>query len=181
MWPLVITAYLSVGLAIILATPARSVIIDSLKHTNMRNATGWEVFSFRFIACVIAITFWPIFLPGWLRENKSAWEELNGNPIFNQQKGIYDAMNMLCEDGCETDEIPGSYGEYGHEVTNPIPTKTVIGSTTYLAKLRSLDGAKVVNNRQGSVSSPVSSHPIDRYSISHPDGRHHCRVNPCKG
>jgi hypothetical protein len=105
------------------------------------------------------------------KKPKTVWDQLQENPIFQEQKALFDAMSTMCEDGCETDEIPGGHGEFGHAVTNPIPTKTVFGSTSYLARLRSSDGAKVVYEREGSLSSPVSSHPIDGYGISHPDGR----------
>jgi hypothetical protein len=98
-------------------------------------------------------------------------DRLQENPLFQEQKALFDAMSAMCEDGCETDEIPGSYGEFGHDVTNPIPTRTVFGSTSYLARLRSHDGAKVIYERQGSLPSPVDPHPIDTYTISHPDGK----------
>lgn len=102
---------------------------------------------------------------------KTLWDDLQENPIFKEQKALFDAMSTMCEDGCETDEIPGGHGEFGHAVTNPIPTKTVFGSTSYLARLQSSDGAKVVYEREGSLSSPVSPSPIDAYAISHQDGR----------
>lgn len=48
------------------------------------------------------------------------------------------------EEGCDSDEIPGSYGEYGYTSTNPIPTKGVMGSKTYLSALRiASDNSKV--------------------------------------
>ncbi len=105
------------------------------------------------------------------KKPKTLWDELQANPIFQEQKTLFDAMSLMCEDGCETDEIPGGYGEFGYDPTNPIPTKTVFGSTSYLARLRAPDAAKVVYERQGSFSSPVHSDPIDGYTISHPDGR----------
>jgi hypothetical protein len=94
---------------------------------------------------------------------------LQKNPIVQQQKEIFDALSLLSEDGCDTDEIPGGHGEFGHEITNPIPTKTLFGSTSYLAQLRTPDGTKVLYARQGSLKSPVSDHPVDAYVISHPD------------
>ncbi len=100
------------------------------------------------------------------------WDLMQEDPNFKKQKELFGAMSGLwCKDGCETDEIPGGYGEFGYERTNPIPTNTLFGSTSYLVRLRSLDGAKVVYKRRGSLGSPVSQHPIDRYEIVHPDGR----------
>ena len=73
--------------------------------------------------------------------------------------------------GCQTDELPNGYGEFGHAPSNPIPTKTIYGSTTYLARLRASDAAKVLYQRRGSMTAEVSPSPIDEYDISHPDGR----------
>jgi hypothetical protein len=105
------------------------------------------------------------------KKPRSLLDELMDNPIMKEQKALFDAFSMMCEDGCETDEIPGGYGEFGYSLTNPIPTKTPLGSTNYLARLQSADGAKVIYNRRGSLSSPISQHPIDAYEIVHPDGR----------
>lgn len=105
------------------------------------------------------------------KKPKTLLGRLQNNPIFQEQKALFDAMRAMCEDGCETDEIPEGYGEFGHELTNPIPTMTIFGSTSYLARLVSSDGAKVVYERQASFSTPVSSNPVDGYTISPPNGR----------
>lgn len=106
------------------------------------------------------------------KKPKSLLDQLQDNPLFQQQKALFEAMSMMCEDGCDADEIPGGEGEFGYSINNPIPTKTPMGSTSYLARLRSSDGSKVVYERQGSTSAPISSQPIDIYLVSHPDGTH---------
>lgn len=93
-------------------------------------------------------------------------------PLFDKEaKALFDAMSVLCEDGCETDAIPGASGKFGFDVNNPIPTKTPMGSHCYMARLHSSDGAKVVYNRLGCRYASISSHPIDFYEISHPNGQ----------
>ena len=104
------------------------------------------------------------------RKPKTAWDALQENPLFQQQKALFDAMSAMCESGCDTDELPNGHGEFGHTVTNPIPTKTVFGSTAYLSRLRAPDGAKVLYERRGSVSSEVDPNLIDVYDIDHLDG-----------
>jgi hypothetical protein len=104
------------------------------------------------------------------KKPKTLWDELSSTPEFQRQKGIFDVMNRMCQDGCDTDEVPGGFGEFGYEATNPIPTNTVFGSTSYLGRLRASDGAKVMYERIGSLKSEVSKHPIDEYAISHPNG-----------
>ena len=105
------------------------------------------------------------------KKPKSALDALNDNPLFKQQKELFEAMSVMCQDGVDADELPNGYGEFGMSPSNPIPCKTVFGSTSYLAHLRASDGAKVVYNRIGSFESDVSPHPVDGYEVSHPDGR----------
>ena len=115
-------------------------------------------------------------LPSWkrmkTRKHNMRLELLKKMTRYQQQKDLLDLMKTMCADGCETDEIPNGYGEFGHEPTNPIPTNTIFGSTSYLSCLRAPDGATVAYDRLGSLLSPVSFHMIDAYRILHPDGRH---------
>jgi hypothetical protein len=101
----------------------------------------------------------------------SAWDALQRLPQFQEQQILHEAMSRLCEDGVDADELPNGRGEFGWDPANPIPCNTVLGSTVYLSRLRTPDGAKVVYKRAGSVASEPSPHPVDAYEISHADGR----------
>jgi hypothetical protein len=79
-------------------------------------------------------------------------------------------MSAMCEAGVDADEMPNGTGEYGLVTTNPIPCRTIMGSTAYLGRLRAADGAKVKYERLGSIQSYVSAQPIDFYKITHPSG-----------
>ena len=105
------------------------------------------------------------------KKPKSVLDALNENPLFKQQKEIYEAMSLMCEDGIDADEMPNGQGEFGATPANPIPCKTVFGSTSYLARLRTPDGVKVTYNRIGSFGSDVTPHPVDGYEIHHPSGQ----------
>lgn len=104
------------------------------------------------------------------RKQKSVLEVLMENPVFQQQKAFYDAMNQACATGCDGDELPNGCGEFGLTPTNPIPTNTVMGSNTYLSRLLTADGKKVENNRRCSMRTEVTEMPIDVYDLSLPDG-----------
>ena len=67
--------------------------------------------------------------------------------------------------------MPNGTGEYGLTATNPIPCRTVFGSTSYLGRLRAVDGTKVNYERIRSTQSEVSPQPIDMYEISHRTGK----------
>ena len=68
--------------------------------------------------------------------------------------------------GTDADVIPEGTGEFGLEVTNPIPTSTNYGSISYLGKLRTLDGLKVEYERRGSYQAANIPSMIDGYKIT---------------
>jgi hypothetical protein len=102
---------------------------------------------------------------------KTVLDAVNANPLFQQQKKLYDAMSVMCADGVDADEMPGGRGEFGMTAANPIPCKTVFGSIAYLGRLRTSEGVKIVYKRIGSGSSEVSKRPVDAYEVSHPSGQ----------
>lgn len=112
------------------------------------------------------------FLSSLFRKKpKTAWDALQENPLFQQQKALFDAMSAMCVGGVDANELPNGHGDFGLTPTNPVPCKTVYGSTAYLGRLRASDGTKVVYERIGSVQSDVSPNPIDAYDVAHRDGR----------
>lgn len=96
---------------------------------------------------------------------KSVMETLSENPRFQDMKGLFEVMEKLNEGGTDQDVMPDGYGEFGHELTNPIPVNTVMGSIAYLSKLRTMAGAKVQYERVGSTSAPNIDQIIDEYEI----------------
>ncbi len=98
-------------------------------------------------------------------KRKSVYDKLMEIPEFAFQKQLYKVQQGMCQDGTDQDVIPGGYGEFGLEVTNPIPVNTTFGEILYLAKFRTLDGVKVEYKRVGSTIAPNIKHPIDIYEI----------------
>jgi hypothetical protein len=109
--------------------------------------------------------------PPETQQPPTLWDAIQKLPAFQEQKELFESLAQMCVDGVDADELPNGRGEFGMTPSNPIPCKTVYGSTVYLGLLRTLDGAKVVYNRLGSVASDVSPHPLDAYEISHPNGQ----------
>lgn len=97
---------------------------------------------------------------------KSIMDVLNEDPEFQKMKKLFDVMSELNEGGTDQDTIPDGYGEFGHDLTNPIPVNTVFGNRAYLGMLRTLDGRKVEYERLGSTSTPNIEDLIDIYRIS---------------
>ena len=79
---------------------------------------------------VIAVISAMHFIKPTKKQPKSIMDELNANPKFQEMKGLFEIMQSMNEDGTDEDEIPEGYGEFGYELTNPIPVNTTFGSTS---------------------------------------------------
>ena len=118
---------------------------------------------------------------GQMRRPKNAFSREDAVTIYRYvaeksfRKALPDAPEDMFEllfanlgnsdEGCTTDVIPGAYGEYGYDLTNPIPTRGVLSNETYLRRLRLLSGENFKWERIGSFGAPNIKHPIDGYEI----------------
>jgi hypothetical protein len=105
---------------------------------------------------------WPILFPSAIKETKR-----------RKSSGFFEALKLmgeLADFGVDADTIPGASGEFGLTETNPIPTRTPLGSEAYLSRLRTEGGDPISWSRQGSTLADDGGMPIDMYSIrSHAD------------
>jgi hypothetical protein len=99
------------------------------------------------------------------QKEKSIMDTLNENPKFQEMKSLFEIMEKLNEGGTDQDTMPDGYGEFGHDITNPIPVNTVMGSIAYLGTLRTLNGTKIQYERIGSTSAQNIDQTIDKYAI----------------
>ncbi len=60
---------------------------------------------------------------------------------------VWNAMKQ----GGAVDTIPGAKGDFGHEITNPIPVNGTLGELTYLSRLLTSSGEKIFFHRLGSI------------------------------
>lgn len=77
-------------------------------------------------------------------------------------------IEKMCEGGTDQDVIPWGIGEFGLEVTNPIPIKGRSGRMSYMEKIRPLNSSEFAWEEElpSSVRAPNIEHPIDKYVIS---------------
>jgi hypothetical protein len=115
---------------------------------------------------VIAVISTMHFIKTKKKQPSAIMDELKSNPKFQEMKGLFEVMQSMNEDGTDQDEIPEAFGEFGYQLSNPIPVKTTFGSISYLDKLKTENNLKVTYERIGSFSSPISNHPVDGYQIS---------------
>lgn len=84
---------------------------------------------------------------------------------MNDPLDFFEKLKALTCTGTELDEMPEGYGEFGLEVTNPIPVCTVLGNIVYLSKLRTLNDELITYERRGSTIAPNIKAMIDIYEI----------------
>lgn len=104
---------------------------------------------------------------------------VENNKQLSQTVGLLNAMQRLCERGTANDVMPQGYGEFGLEVTNPIPIHGVPENEVYLRKLRLSDGSKIAWKRIGSCGAPNIEDIIDNYEICDQYGTRICNLYLC--
>ena len=132
---------------------------ETVKHNNIM--TSYLIVTGIVILIITALNLIKSGPNKKLRKTKS---DLSGKPKLLD--GILRAMSLLNEGGTDLDTIPEGYGEFGYEVTNPIPVNTVLGNMAYLRRLRTLNGKEVQVTRLGSTWAPIIEKPINNYEIS---------------
>jgi len=87
----------------------------------------------------------------------------------NQRAALSDAAKMFAQQfnpsGTDEDEMPEGYGEFGLEITNPIPAASIPESYFYLHNLRTASGSSVTFDRIGPMRAPNINSTIDGYNI----------------
>ena len=105
-----------------------------------------------------------IYIPA-KKKPASVLDQLNADPKFRELRDLMTAVRNLNENATDQDMIPEGTGEFGYDVTNPIPVNTIIGNDVYLSRLRTHEGVKVGYVRQGSTRAPNMKNPVDVYDI----------------
>jgi hypothetical protein len=75
------------------------------------------------------------------------------------------AISARGNNATDKDIMPEGYGEFGLEITNPVPTRSIPDGYHYLNCLRTTDGSKITYSRIGSMSAPNINQIIDGYKI----------------
>jgi hypothetical protein len=87
------------------------------------------------------------------------------NETLELLKAMAELTAEQSKNGTDQNEIPIGYGEFGLEITNPVPVCGVLAGYMYLQRLRLSDGSKVTCQRIGSMRAPNLSEIIDGYKI----------------
>ena len=88
------------------------------------------------------------------------------NRILDDNPSVpYDFMRERREMG-EVDTWPNATGEFGRTPTNPILVNQTFGEITYLSRLQTVDGQRMIFHRAGSVAGA-----IDAFELVSGDGK----------
>jgi len=78
--------------------------------------------------------------------------------------------------GYDLDEIPDSFGEFGLDVTNPIPVNGIISNEVYLKRLITDQEKNIQWEREGSTETENIENKIDIYKIYDSDKNFICKI-----
>lgn len=81
-----------------------------------------------------------------------------------ESAGVRPGMLPACE------ELPGAYGTFGFDASNPIPVNGPRGEVIYLNRLRSENGCKFFWHRLGNCDCPFQALKLDAYELVAMDG-----------
>ena len=104
---------------------------------------------------------------------------IENNEQLSMTMGLLQKMYDMCGEGTEQDEMPQGYGEFGLEITNPIPVRGIPESKYYLNRLRLPNGDKITWVRCGSCRSENIDAIIDSYKIMDTSGNAICSLYIC--
>lgn len=114
------------------------------------------------MAIIATLNIFP--LKGGKENHSKPLDYLNNRQNYLDELAKY--LSSINFGGCDLDIIPEGYGEFGYNVTNPIPIGSELGNMIYFRKLRTMSGKKVQYKRLGSSEAPNIKYKIDNYEIS---------------
>ena len=104
---------------------------------------------------------------------------ISNNEQLSEAFSLLTLMERKCENGTSEDMMPEGYGEFGLEITNPIPIHGIPENEIYLKKLRLNDGSKISWKRIGSCSPKNIDSIVDNYLIFDSKGDEVCNLYLC--
>ena len=97
------------------------------------------------------------------------------HPLIEAVKIMHEMAN---ENTTVEGKVPGGYGEFGYDKTNPIPVRGIMGAPAYLNMLRTEKGYGIEYSRIGQAVAANIDNPIDMYEIS-VNGEYYCKLFFC--
>jgi hypothetical protein len=167
MWIWYIFGYLGFGLSLVVIGSLFDRSLKELKEiaTDKTEQLHHRILLPLLCGCV-AILIWPIFIFRWTRV-KGGRKKSDEDYKKLYQKRLEDSedvMNLKMEGEIRSQALKCGYGEYGLEITNPIPAKIEKGRA-FSNSLKTSAGKNIKLQHVERWMTPVSELPVDEYLI----------------
>ena len=93
---------------------------------------------------------------------KALFKSISKNPVFQDVMKIQELMSI---EETANGQVHRGIGSFGYYATNTIPVNGVFGEISYLGRLRTNKGIKVVYKRLGPIWVDNLNNPVDEYEI----------------
>ena len=166
----VVGIYCLLGIATVLSFPVVRMI--QFEVNKQSHNPPDKLKNFKRVLYFFGVLLWPFYLLMGIIKRKEVLPNADGSSgeEVSALEGVMKAMEVICDEGIDADEFPNGVDSFGRVASNPIPTRTILGTLTYLSKLRTTDGALVKSQRIGALEHSVSAWPIDQYRITSQSG-----------
>lgn len=129
-----------------------------------------EAAKFNILVFIFKVVSWPVgllLLDDLYKMKKRSAFGREISKAIDKRIEMDEQIERMSESGTDQDVIPWGIGEFGLEVTNPIPVNGRSGRMSYMEKIRPLNTSDFAWEEElpGSVRAPNIKHPIDKYVI----------------
>ena len=104
---------------------------------------------------------------------------IKNNKKLNEMMTMYFIMEEMGKNGTDLDEMPEGKGEFGLDISNPIPVRSIPENEVYLKRLRLSNGESITWRRICSCSADNIPNLIDAYEIYDSKGASVCILHLC--
>lgn len=150
-----VALYLLIGCAIAIWGPGKRSIAPEISNARAVGGSKAKFFAFGLTLYLVTVLLWPL---AWQTPPRPRLiDALNDmkervNQLIDDEK-VQNALSPrfaeMIKDAPALDRIPGGTGDFGLRVTNPIPVNGPVGECSYLSRLETLSGERLLFHRLG--------------------------------
>lgn len=169
-WIYIIVVYFGLGLLIFISPIGKKEVRKEFYDLQNTDVPLWKEILFRLILFSACVIVWPLVISSWiqhLRESKRVDRSLMKNLGITK----FDDMNEIDIESGDMNVLPSGYGEFGLEVTNPIPSTLTQDWKNYCNRLRGPNNEKVILTENEKWMAPISSKPIESFLVTNDSGK----------
>jgi hypothetical protein len=156
MLEIALTVYLLIGCAVVIWGPGRHPIARQISNARSAGGSKTKFLAFGLVLYLVTVVLWPLALRtpprprliDALNDMKERVNQLIDDE--NVQNALSPGFAEMIKGAPALDQILGGTGDFGLRVTNPIPVNGPVGECSYLSRLETLRGERLLFHRLGS-------------------------------